>query len=179
MLNELITVGTSVKALKELLKATLDAKTYEAVNTVLAKATNEQIAAQNLILKLQSEHSTIMREKSLLEQEHAKIEKEIARLLEWRAQDTHYMLCEVAPGAFAYVVKPIDPHVTPPLCMNAWLCCQCYQAGNQSILQFSQWQTHGYREFICPRCQSRLSVHTPSETPYQTSGTKRQSFQNY
>ncbi len=180
MLSELMAAASSVKTIKEMLKTALDAKTYEAVNAVLIKATDDLIAAQNLILKLQTEQTSLMRENSLLQQEHAESVKEIARLVEWRVQGEQYTLAEVASGAFAYVVKPVDPHTAPAVNANTWLCCQCYEAGYKSIFQFAQWHSHDHRQFVCQRCKSALIVYTPSDGPaVMTIGSSRRGFDDY
>lgn len=181
MLNELITAATSINTLRDMLKTALDAKTYIAVNATIT-AMNEKIqTAQELISMLQARNSALADETMAYHQKTRELTQEIAQLVAWNEQRIHYRLNEVATGAFAYVFQPPSDENNPAHAPQSpyWLCCQCYDTGKKSILQFTQWQTHHYREFSCPRCQSRLSVYTPSETTYQTSGIKRRSFQDY
>ena len=165
MIGELISAMSSVKTITDMLKTALDAKTFEAVNAVLTKMNGDLIAAQNLVLNLQVAQMTLMREDSLLKQQHADAMSEIARLVEWRDERVNYRLTEVAAGAFAYVVKPIDVQADKKAEPKYWLCCQCYDSGHKSILQFSKWQDHNHREFICQRCKAVLAVNTPSDGP--------------
>lgn len=180
MFGELMSAISSVKTIRDMLGTALDAKTFNIVNAVLIEMNSKMIAAQELTSRLQAEKAFLADEVVTYRQKIRDLEQEVARLVEWKEERAHYRLAEVATGAFAYVLQPVghdSQHTARPTHPAHWLCCQCYDMGNKSILQFSKWQSHTYREFICQRCKSTLTVNTPSDGPMvMTTGSSRRGF---
>ena len=175
--------ASSIKTIREMLGTALDAKTFNAVNEVLINANDKILAAQEWIAKLQAEKTALANEVVARHQKIRDLEQEVTRLIEWKEERIHYRLAEVATGAFAYIVKPVDhdrDQSASPAQPAYWLCCQCYDSGYKSILQFSQWQSHTLRQFICPRCKSALIAYTPGDGPaVMTVSNSRRGFGDY
>jgi hypothetical protein len=137
---------SGLKNVKELVQDLLKLKFSTEIQTKVIDLQSQILSAQSSALDAQAEQEEIGKR---LESLH----KELARLRAWAEERAHYVLKEVGAGAFAYVakegLKPEEP--------IHWLCCQCYQDGFKSILQFSGYDK-GAKVHLCNRCKSSVYV---------------------
>ena len=137
---------SGLKNVKELVQDLLKLKFTAEVQAKMIELQSQTLSAQSSALDAQAEQVEI--EKRL-----ESLNRELARLKAWEKERAHYVLKEVGAGAFAYVqkegLKPDEP--------NHWLCCQCYQDGFKSILQYSGYNK-GHRVYLCNRCKSSLHL---------------------
>lgn len=92
--------------------------------------------------------------------EIASMKKQIAEFSTWEGEKQRYQLKEIAPGAFAYVLKPDAGGGQPP----HWICANCYQHRHTSILQ-GAGQTHWATTYTCPQCAASIRVAKPANGP--------------
>lgn len=154
MITDLMSAIGSVRTITDMLKTALDAKTFNAVNSILSDMYGKLIAAQELILKLQAEKAALDQRVVALDKQADELQQEKARLGQWQVDRENYQLKEFAPGAFAYALKPQAGAAEVTAEPVHLLCCQCYDASFKSILQFAGWDG-SHRVRVCPRCQQR------------------------
>jgi hypothetical protein len=137
---------SGLKNVKELVQDLLKLKFSAEDQAKVIELQSQILSAQSSALDAQAEQAEVG---NRLESLH----KELARLKAWEEERAHYTLKEVGAGAFAYVaregLKPDQP--------IHWLCCQCYQDGFKSILQFSGYDK-GSKIYACNRCKSSLHI---------------------
>ncbi len=136
---------SGLKNLKELVQDLLKLKFSAEVQVKVIELQSQILSAQSSALDAQAEQAE--NEKQL-----ESLNRELTRLKAWEEERAHYVLKEVGTGAFAYVQKEGLGSDEP----NHWLCCQCYQDGFKSILQYAGYNK-GHRVYLCNRCKS--SVH--------------------
>lgn len=161
MIAEVMSAVNAIRAATDILKASLDAKTFLAVQGTLIDITTKLAAAQQSGLLLQQQNAVLHAEKLQLQDELAAARKEIDRLRAWDEERPNYALQEVAPGAFAYVHKPLHEVAGQPAASAHWLCCRCYDERRKSILQFARHEG-GCRVYVCHCCQASISVRVPA-----------------
>jgi hypothetical protein len=161
VIPEIMSALSGTKTVMDILKATLDAKTYTQVSSTLIDIQTKLIAVQGVTLQLQQTNAALHAETVKLGDEVAAAKKESDRLTAWADERSDYALQEVAPGAFAYVRKPVDEGAEQPGEAAHWLCCRCHDEGRKSRLQFLRHEG-GCRVHVCHRCQSSISVQVPS-----------------
>lgn len=161
MIAEFMSAISSTKTLTDILKATLDAKTFTQVSSTLIDIQTKLIAAQAVTLQLQQTNAALHADTVKLREDLAAAQKENDRLTAWEDERRDYSLQEVAPGAFAYVRKPTDEGGEQPGEAKHWLCCRCHNEGRKSILQFARIEG-GCRVYLCHCCQSSISVQVPA-----------------
>jgi predicted SprT family Zn-dependent metalloprotease len=135
-----------LKNMKELVQDLMRLKASAEVQGKVIELQSQILSAQSSALDAQAEQIEVARRHELLN-------KEVARLRAWEEERSHYVLKEVSTGAFAYVQKEDSKPEEP----NHWLCCQCYQDGFKSILQYSGY-SKGHKVYLCNRCKSSLYV---------------------
>ena len=140
----------SLKAATDIAQGIIKLKSLSDVQTKVIELQNQILTAQSNALNALAEHS------ALLERIEA-LQKELARLKAWEQERTNYALKEVAPGNFAYVLK----EGTKPEEPQYWLCCQCFDEGYKSIVQFTGHESF-HKVFLCNRCKSTLHVRVES-----------------
>lgn len=172
MITDLMSAIGSVRTITDMLKTALDAKTFNAVNAVLSEMYGKLIAAQELMFNIQSERDALKKQVVALEKRVDEQQQEITRLGQWVVDRQNYQLKEFAPGAFAYVLKPLTGGVEANAEPVHLLCCQCYESGFKSVLQFAGWDA-SHRVRVCPRCQQRTLERVESSgATIQTAGRR-------
>lgn len=134
----------SLNALTEYVKSMRELKEGAGIAAATSNLMGMLFDAQRQALQLQTEHSALLREKEDLE-------KCLMRMREFEEEKQRYGLQEIAPGTFAYAVKPGHQGSDPP--HN--LCPTCYQQGVKSILQGID-PANGRKRWHCHRCNSTL-----------------------
>lgn len=144
---------TSLQAAKNIAQAMVGLRDTAA----LQAKTNE---FQSVILDAQSALFTANEERAALVNRIGELEKEMARMKAWEAEKERYVLGTVDGGAFAYIQKPGVQPTEPP----HWLCTNCFDKGQKSILQFSEQlrMPNGMRSekarYVCHTCHGYITV---------------------
>lgn len=134
----------SLKAATDIVQGIAKLKSLTDIHTKVIELQNQILAAQSNALSAQAEHFVHLEKIDTLQ-------KELARLKMWEQERTNYVLKEVSPGNFAYVLKD-DTKTREP---QHWLCCQCFNEGYKSIIQFAGHKEF-HKVFVCNRCKSTL-----------------------
>jgi len=117
-------------------------------------ATRRNAAVIELQEKILSAQSAQME----LVQTIGELKKRVADLEAWDTEKKRYELKAVAPGSFAYVLKPEAQGSEPP----HQICAACYANHKPSILQIMP-RSHvsmqlGFTKYHCPECKSEIVV---------------------
>ncbi len=144
MITSISAAINSLKAMKDIVQGMIEIKSLTDVQTKIIELQNQILLAQGNALDAKAEYST------LLDQVEA-LQKELARLKAWEQERTNYVLKEVSQGNFAYVLKDGTKTEEP----KHWLCCQCFNDGYKSVVQFSGHKEF-HKVFLCNRCKSTL-----------------------
>jgi hypothetical protein len=152
---DLIAIGQGLNAVKALADLV---KTMAGLRDA-AKILENSIELNRKIADVQIALNTALTEQSTLVKTIHDQEEEIARLKAWDAEKKRYELKAVYDGGvFAYVPKVGAENGEPP----HWLCTNCYQQHQKSILQRGEPYRHLWI-FRCSRCP--LVIHAPWEGP--------------
>jgi hypothetical protein len=144
---------TSLNAAKDIAKALLELKSLGEVQSKVIDLQNQILAAQGSALEAQGEQFEVKKKLTELEQE-------IARLRAWEKERARYTLIELSPGVFVQSVKD-DARENEP---KHWLCCNCFNEGEKSILQFL-YESGNSRRYKCHRCASEITVKNTNSSP--------------
>jgi hypothetical protein len=100
------------------------------------------------MLSIQQEHQAAL---ALVDE----LKEKIVQMEHWETEKKRYALKAVAPGAFAYAVKPNRRRAETP----HWLCATCYQAGKKGFLQASLRSTDKNKKvWVCALCPTEIVV---------------------
>jgi len=146
MYAEIAAGFAGIKTLGELTSLILKMKLDSAVTEKAIESQTAIIALQNTMLTLQSEYQALLQEKD-------RLEKRLVEAENWEAEASKYELIKVSEGAFVYALKP-DQFTTAP---SHWLCTQCYQQKQKSILQMAG-KSLGRWYYSCPSCETRVTL---------------------
>lgn len=150
MITSISTAVSSLKAVKDIAQGMIELKSLADVQTKVIELQNQILLAQSSALDAKAEYSALLDRVETLQ-------KEIARLKAWEQERANYVLKEVSQGNFAYVLKD-DTKTEEP---QHWLCCQCFNDGYKSVIQFSGHKEF-HKVFLCNRCKSTLLVRIES-----------------
>ena len=146
----------SLKTAGEITKAAVDMRDGQMLQAKV-------IELQTVILTAQSNALTAQQDQFALLDRVRSLETEIAGLKAWDAEKQNYVLSEVAPGAFAYALKPDSKVSEPP----HWLCVNCYNHSQKSLLQDAGRIIDASKNrYQCPECKAGVLVPysvSPSE----------------
>lgn len=84
----------------------------------------------------------------------SELEAEIARLKDWEAKKQHYELYAVKPGMMVYAPKDRVPDAEP----SHYLCTNCFDNEQTSIMQKKLVPKGRERLLVCPRCRLELNL---------------------
>jgi hypothetical protein len=124
MIAELVTAANSLKIAGQIAIGLMNLKT---TTEVQAKA----IELNQLILSAQTELFAANAAQTSLIDEVRELKGEIARMKNWEAEKQRYELAAPFPGCMVYALKRSMSNGQPP----HYLCTNCYQKGQPSILQ--------------------------------------------
>ena len=147
MAAELIAGASAFKAMFDL------AKRLKGMNDAAVRNT-AVIELQEKILTAQSEQSTLIERVGALE-------KEVADLKAWDAEEQRYELTDFGGETFAYVLKPSMSEGEP----SHRICAACYQKRHKSILQFRHPTATGQDKYACPACETDFFFGKYSDPP--------------
>jgi hypothetical protein len=150
MMPDMTTIGVVIsslnaavnitKAMKDVHDATiLDSKVFE---------------LQRAMLDTQSAVFSVNEERSALIERIGALEKEISDLRQWETEKQKYELKALDPtGVYAYARKVISGDAEP----HHFICANCYQNGQKSILQATTQLAMRKRIHVCPRCKNEIA----------------------
>ena len=146
MLHELLGAAQSVQALTTLLKAANGLANYNEIVAAVSQVNAKLMQANTVALAAQEKQAS-------LATQIAELEKELAQFKNWERDSERYMLYTLAPGVFAYALKPGMENGEPP----HLLCANCMSKRQKSLLQVASDGEYT-RKYICHNCSSGLSV---------------------
>lgn len=140
----------SLTAVKTLLEGAVAANKQRTVQEVRAELIERIIAAQDSIVTVKEECSSLL-------EKNRELTREIKDLREWEADKENYHLIEISRGSFVYSKK----EETGPAEPAHYICCNCYTDQKKSILQRKPASLASRHLSIpnllqCPRCKSEV-----------------------
>jgi hypothetical protein len=151
---EISTALSTIQIVKNLTKAIIDSKVSSALREQAIESQFAIIDLQNTIMNMQTHNQTLLQEKTELKQQLVNIEN-------WETEKSKYYLEQPEPGIFVYAFD-FEVEMTEP---EHWLCANCYQNKQKSILQRTGSDSRGLI-FLCFRCQNSIRTMTgPGEKP--------------
>lgn len=143
----------SLKAAKDIAQAMLELKVSADVQAKVIELQNRILEAQSRALDGQTEHFE-------LSKKLAEVEAELARLKAWHDEQSRYALREVSPSVFVREILESMRNGEP----QHWLCCNCFDKGEKSILQFA-FDSGPAKSYKCHRCGSEIRVENSGWRP--------------
>lgn len=147
MYAEIATALSSVKTISDITSLILKSKITDAVRDNSIQLQSALIDLQTAILSIQAQNHELLNENNRLKQQ-------LIDLKNWETEAAQYELQQVAPGVLAYALKSAPEKATPP----HWLCANCYQNKEKSILQQGRGIGPMGTPLDCPRCKTHLRI---------------------
>ena len=148
MVPEIVTAIATVKSMSDITSLLIKAKVDTATTEKAIELQSSIISLQTALLAIQAQNQDLLRSKNELEQRLVEIES-------WNAQAENYKLHEITSGVFVMASQPNKNDTTPP----HWLCANCYQKKQKSILQFKSHPPNGVH-YLCPNCKNEIIDHS-------------------
>jgi hypothetical protein len=124
-----------------------------AVNKKAVELTNAIIALQKYIMSVQAQYAKVVDAKRDLE-------KKLMEAEDWSKTQSHYDLKKLRSGFL--VRSPNKLHPSPqPL---HWLCANCYDKKNKSVLQPEQGEEY---QLVCPQCNLTVELAEEDAEEYR------------
>jgi hypothetical protein len=140
-------ISTSVNTLINMAKASMDVRDATMVDGEVFKLQRAIIDTQQSVFSANEERATLIEKVSDLE-------KEVSRLTEWNIEKDKYELVKVDHiGVYAYSRKSTGDDTEP----HHFICTNCYQKGQKSILQATARTAMARRIHICPICKTEIA----------------------
>lgn len=117
-------VTGALRSANDILKAVVHAHDITIVQGKIAELQREILSAQSSAFNAQSDQFALLQDKRDLEEKVASLETRAT-------EKERYQLDQIAPGVFAYKLKPETKPIEPP----HHICAECYNRGHKSILQ--------------------------------------------
>lgn len=124
--------------------------------SVDSTVTQKAIELQSSIIALQTAMMSIQAQNQELLAENEHLKKQINCDEEWKATSGNYMLKEVAPSIFIYILKPDKDSDYS----RQWFCPHCFERKQRSFLQKQEYAVSG-RFYRCHNC--KLSIVAPEQ----------------
>jgi hypothetical protein len=155
----------------ELTAALSSVKTISDIATFLLKAkvgsdvTQKAIELQSTIIALQASIMSTQAQNQELMEENERLKRQLAEAENWEEETAKYQLVEVDAGVFVYILHPDHNQADDPV---HWLCTNCYQKRQKSILQkVGKHIGPGHKgwDYTCPNCNAHvITFNIPSPT---------------
>jgi hypothetical protein len=157
MYTEFLTAFNSLKAIKDLVTAIQQAKVDSAV-------VQKAIELQGAILSLQDAMMRIQLQNQELLEANNRFKQQLAEAENWEKESKKYQLVHIEDGICAYMMKPDRNRNDDP---DYWLCTNCFQKKQKSILQRTGKEREGHI-YICANCNARiLTFNIPSPMNFE------------
>jgi hypothetical protein len=144
MIDELTSIVTSVKSLRDIASSFQGIKTGDAVRDKTAEMNALIIDIQNAAMNIQSQNHALVEENDCLK-------NEIAKIRNWNEEKDLYMLHTIADCVWIYVEKAkfIAHEELVGYCVN------CFEDGRKAIVQKMEKTRQG-TFYECSHCKSKL-----------------------
>src|ERR1035441_8901203 len=150
MTLEIASFVTALGHATNILKAAIDARDESKRREALSELTGAMTEVNARQLAVQQNQLALL-------QENEALKKQIAAYDEWEKQKKCYSLRTVGSGGFVYAFNPAEQTSDPP----HWLCPNCYERRDKSILQFAAMETGDTGKcWRCPKCKLGIIAHT-------------------
>jgi hypothetical protein len=136
----------SLRSAVGLMKAMLDVRDADQMQTNISELTRELMSAQSWALAAQSSQLELFQSVRCLEDE-------LAKLKAWNLERYRYELQSVGPGAIAYVLKQSMRGAEPV----HWICANCFQSGKKRFLNESHFDLH-FVYYKCNECTGKIRI---------------------
>ncbi len=145
---DIITVASAFSQAHQIIKALLELKVD---SETLAKITT----LQSVLAEAQTSQLMLLEQNSSLLKLKNNLEEEIVRLDTWAHESQRYKLHGIQSGVVAYALKESHANGEPPY----WLCTNCYNNGQKSILNRSKRSGYDHT-YTCTRqgCGSSIII---------------------
>ena len=154
MIPEIASAIATVKSMSDITSLLIKTKVDNATTEKAIELQSNILSLQTTLLTIQAQNQDLLRSKHELEQRLIEMEN-------WNAQAEHYKLHEITSGVFVMASQSDESDSTPP----HWLCANCYQKKQKSILQYNGNPSDGVHYF-CPNCKTEVVDHSKSWNPY-------------
>lgn len=154
MIPDILSAIATVKGMTELTSLIIKAKTDEATTEKAIQLQSAIISLQSNLMAIQAQNQDLLRTKDDLE-------KKLIEMKSWKSEAKKYELCEVASGVFVMATKQNSQPSSP----MHWICANCYQKREKSILQYIGNPSDG-AQYECPNCKNIITDHNKSYSPF-------------
>lgn len=135
-------------------------KTETAINQAVIEIQRGFLEAQRALYEAEMRHSADLRRISGLEEQFIKLK-------DWQAQKERYELKDTGQGALAYALKNGMETSEP----THWLCPDCYQTGEKSILHPDELPVGRCSTLNCHPCGLEIVTEGRRMAPPSKSGS--------
>jgi len=132
---------SSLRLASDMAKTAVSLRDFTKLNETVIELQRVILAAQSDALAAQSDQFTLL-------QRISDLEKEIARLEEWKTEKAKYELTELRPGVLAYSIKEDARGSEPP----HQICANCYSHDHKSVLQTEHIFVGRAERLACHEC---------------------------
>lgn len=153
MFSEINTMLTSVTAMRNFTQFVLQSKVDNAVREKAIEFQSDVILLQSSIMSLQSDYQKLFEENEALKNRLREADN-------WSAEADKYELAALSPGIFVYSLRASEDGNA----VTHWLCTNCFEQREKSILQNEGNHIGGGTIYRCPRCKYDIDV--PSRANY-------------
>ncbi|MET3611762.1 hypothetical protein ABID16_000067 [Rhizobium aquaticum] len=159
-------IAKTYKAVKEAIKGDKSGAGTDlaGVNQELSEALEGMLLLKQTQLKLLDMLIELKQEKLAFDQERAELDR-------FRAEAANYIMKEISPHSFAYVLKDgIKSEGASP-----YLCARCFQQGKKSLLQLKK-RDFNIDTLECNACSTPVSVPNDIKGEVYVVPTRRQGW---
>lgn len=144
MVDMALITGTisGLKTAGDIAKSILELKSISDVRTKVIELQSAILSAQGSAFEANANQS------ALVEKIRA-LKEELARMKAWDRQKQRYQMISPWDGTIVYSLKESMKETEPP----HWICANCYEKGERSILQHRKNPKTAYAEYFC-KCGS-------------------------
>lgn len=142
---EPLTFGKAIEAITSI------RKTAQSLSNAREELKVNEVAIhlQGIALDLQSEMMMIQTQYQDALRTCEDLKSKLVQYENWDNEKSRYRLEPIGNNSFVFSLKPDHPAGE----QEHWLCTNCYNQGQKSILQM---EPSGYTRMCCPRCQMKI-----------------------
>lgn len=132
---------SAIKMSADALKAAIEFNNQVEINLKYTEFIHKINSLYSIVLGLYDQNSKLIQEKT-------DIEKKLMRFEQWEQEKAKYTLYEIVPEVFVYAYNKNDKNIEP----MHYLCANCMNKGNKSILNLSVEHRDGSKNYYCHSC---------------------------
>lgn len=146
MIAEIATALNLLKASSDQLSVLRKIKFDAAVTDKIIESQSAVLSAQSAMFEVNAKYQELLDSNETLK-------KQLIEKQNWKVETQQYSLKAIDPGIFVYASNPDQQATTPA----HWLCINCYQKKQKSILIKSNVTPDG-KIFLCYACQNTFKT---------------------